>query len=78
MAIILQLPLCMYELQGSVVYVDDRFLSQNVMLPLSESLHNALHLFVISWMLSYYVGECLTVIRHWMPLLSKDCPNIIV
>jgi hypothetical protein len=78
MAIILQLPLCMYELQGSVVYVDDRFLSQNVMLPLSASLHNALHLFVISWMLSDYVGECLTVIRHWMPLLSKDCPNIIV
>jgi hypothetical protein len=78
MAIILQLPLCLYELQGSVVYVDDRFLSQNVMLPLSASLHNALHLFVISWMLLDYVGECLTVIRHWMPLLSKDCPNIIV
>jgi len=26
MAIILQLSLCMYELQGLVVYVDDRFL----------------------------------------------------
>jgi hypothetical protein len=78
MAIILQFPLCLYELQGSVVYVDDRFLSENVMLPLSASLHNALHLFVISWMLPDYVGECLTVIRHRMPLLTKDCPNIIV
>jgi hypothetical protein len=78
MEIILQLPLCLYELQGLVVCVDDRFLSQNVMLPLSASLHNGLHLFVISWMLPECVGECLTVIRHWMPLLSKDCPNIIV
>jgi hypothetical protein len=64
MAIILQLPLCLYELQGSVVYVDDRFLSQNVMLALSATLHNALHLFFISWMFLDYVGECLTVIRH--------------
>ena len=48
MVIVLQLPLCLYELQGSVVCVDDHFLPQNVMLPLSASLHNGIHLFVIS------------------------------
>ena len=32
MAIILQLPFCLYELQGLVVCVDDRYLPQNVML----------------------------------------------
>ena len=52
MAIVLQLPLCLYELQGSVVCVDDRFLSQNVMLPLPTSLHNGIHFFVISGILS--------------------------
>jgi len=51
MAIILQLPLCLYELQRLVVYVDDRFLPQNVMLPLSAGLHNGIHLFVISGIL---------------------------
>ena len=48
MEIILQLPLCLYGLQGPVVCVDDCFLPQNVMLPLSTSLHNGIHLFVIS------------------------------
>jgi hypothetical protein len=37
MAIVLQLPLCLYELQGSVVCVDDCFLSQNVMFPLPKA-----------------------------------------
>ena len=44
MAIILQLPLCLYELQGPVVCVDDCFLPQNVMLPLSTGLHNGISL----------------------------------
>lgn len=51
-AIVLQLPLCLYELQGSMVYVDDRFLPRNVMLPLEEGLHNGIHFFVISGILS--------------------------
>ena len=38
MAIILQLPLCLYELQGPVVYVDDCFLPQNVMLPVESQI----------------------------------------
>ena len=52
MAIVLQLPLCLYELKGSVVCLDDRFLPQNVMLPLSTSLHNGIHFFVISEILA--------------------------
>jgi len=55
MVIILQLPLCLYELQGSMVYVDDNFLPQNVMPPLSIDLHNGIHLFVISGILLGYI-----------------------
>ena len=78
MVIILQLPLCLYELQGHVVCMDDCFLPQNVMLPLSTSLHNGIHFFVISGLLLNCVGKCLTMICHWMPLLSNNCPNSIV
>ena len=78
MAIILQLPLCLYELQGPVVCMDDCFLPQNVMLPLSTSLHNGVHLFVICGVLANCVRQCLTVKCHWMSLLSKNCSNSIV
>ena len=70
MAIVLQLPLCLYELQGSVVCVDGRFFSQNVMLPLSTSLHNGIHFFVISGILLDCVRKCLTMICHWMPVIA--------
>ena len=77
MAIILQLPLCLYELQGSVVCVDDHFLPHNVILPLSLGFHDGIHLFVIG---GYFwtIGKCLNVICHWMPLPSKNCTNNIV
>ena len=78
MVIILQLPLCLYELQGLVVCVDDCFLPKNVMLQLSTSLHNGINFFVISGILANCVIQCLTVICHWMSLLSKNCPNSIV
>lgn len=52
MVVVLQLPLCLYVLQGSVIYVDDHFLPKNVMLPLSVGLHNRIHLFVICGILS--------------------------
>ena len=78
MVIILQLPLCLYELQGLVDFVDDCFLSQNVMIPFSESFHNGVHLFVISGILSNCVRKCLIVTCHWMPLLSKNNHNSIV
>jgi len=48
MLIVLQLPLCMYGLQGSVVYVDDYFLPHNVMLYLMVGLHNGIH-FLFKW-----------------------------
>jgi len=51
MAIVLQLSLCPYELQGSMVCVDDRFLPHNVMLPLAAGLHNGIHFFVVSGIL---------------------------
>ena len=78
MAIILQIPLFLYELQGSVVYVDDYFLPQNVMLPLLASQHNGIHLFFISGIFVDCVRQCLTVKCHWMSLLSKNYPNSIV
>lgn len=48
MAIMLQLPLCMYELQGSMAHVDDHFLPHNVILPLTACRHNGMHFFVVS------------------------------
>jgi hypothetical protein len=75
MTIVLQLPLCRLELQGLVVCVDDRFLSQNVMLPLLACLHNGIHIFFISGILADCVGKSLTVICHWMPLLGNVVPE---
>ena len=51
MVFILQFPLGLYELQGSLVYVDDRFLPENLILSLSAGLHNGIHLSVISGIL---------------------------
>ena len=55
MAIILKLPMCLYELQRSVVYVDGCFLPRNVMLPLTICLHNEIHFFVIGGIISDYL-----------------------
>jgi hypothetical protein len=43
MVIVLQLPLCLYELQRLVISVDDYILSQNLMFPLTTGLYNGLH-----------------------------------
>ena len=40
MAVVLQFTLCLYELQGLVINVDDRLLSQNVMFPFPIGLYN--------------------------------------
>lgn len=55
MEIVLQLPLCLYELQGLVDYVDDHLLPHNVMLPLKTDLHNGILFFVIGGIISDYV-----------------------
>jgi hypothetical protein len=47
MAIILQFPLCLYELQRLVINVYDRLLSQNVMFPLTTGLYNGMHFLFI-------------------------------
>jgi hypothetical protein len=47
MVVIMYLSLCLHELQRPVISVDDHFLPQNVMLPLSTCLHNGVHIFVI-------------------------------
>jgi hypothetical protein len=47
MAVVLQLPLCLYELQRLVINVDDCIISQNIMFPLATSLHNGIHFLVI-------------------------------
>ena len=64
MVIVLQLPLCLYEFQGLVVCVDDCLLPQNVMLPFSTSLHNGIHFFIISGILTNCVRKCLIMICH--------------
>jgi hypothetical protein len=47
MTVVLQLSLCLYELQRLVISVDDCLLSQNVMFPLTTCLHNGINFFVI-------------------------------
>jgi hypothetical protein len=47
MVVVLQLPLCLYELQRLVIIVDDCLLSHNVMFPLTTSLYNGIHFLVI-------------------------------
>jgi hypothetical protein len=49
MAVILQIPLRLYELQRLVISVDDCFLSQDVMFPLTTCLHNIIYFFYHRW-----------------------------
>ena len=48
MGVVLQFPLCLYELQRLVISVDDCILSQNVMFPLMTSLYNGIHFLVMA------------------------------
>ena len=47
MAVVLQFPQCLYELQRLLISVYDRLLSQNVMFPLTKGLYNGIHFLVI-------------------------------
>jgi hypothetical protein len=47
MVVILQLPLCLYELKRLVISVDDCHISQNVMFPLTIGLYNGMHFLFI-------------------------------
>jgi hypothetical protein len=52
MAVILQFALGLHELYYLVISVDDCLLPKNVMSPLAASLHNGVHLFVVSRVLT--------------------------
>jgi hypothetical protein len=52
MAVILQFSLCLHELQWLMISVDDYLLPKNVMSPLAAGLHNGVHLFFISRVLT--------------------------
>jgi hypothetical protein len=55
MAVILQLPLCLYELQRLVISVDDFLLSQNVMFPLTTGLYNGIYFIFIGGVFPYII-----------------------
>jgi hypothetical protein len=55
MAVVLQLPLCLYELHTLMISVDDCLVSHNVMFRLTEGFHNGIHLFVIGGVFSYNI-----------------------
>jgi hypothetical protein len=52
MVVILQFSLCLHELQWLVISVDDYLLLKNVMSPLVARLHNGVHFFFISRVLT--------------------------
>jgi hypothetical protein len=52
MVVILQLPLCLYDLQRLVISVDYCLLSHNIMFPLMTCLHNGTHFLVIGGVFS--------------------------
>jgi hypothetical protein len=52
MAVILQFFLCVHEIHWLMIGVDDYFLPENVIPPLAEALHNGVHFFVVSRVLT--------------------------
>jgi hypothetical protein len=52
MAVILQFSLCFHELRWIIISVDDCLLPKNVMYPLATGLHNGVHFFVVSMVLT--------------------------
>jgi hypothetical protein len=64
MVVVLQFPLCLYELQRLVISVDDHLLSQNVMFPLTTGLYNGIHFLVIG---GVFLDKYLRVSHYGMP-----------
>jgi hypothetical protein len=52
MAVILKIALCMHELEWLMISVDDCLLPKNLMSPLVAGLHNVVHFFVVSRVLT--------------------------
>jgi hypothetical protein len=74
-AFILQFPLCLYQLQRRVISVYDRLFPHNIMFPLTTSLYNGIHFFVIGGVFPDSIRECLTMVCHWIPFLSDNFPT---
>jgi hypothetical protein len=65
MAVVLQFPLCLYELQRLVISVYDFLFPQNVMFPLTTGLYNGIHFLVIG---GVFYGQYQRVSHYCMPL----------
>jgi hypothetical protein len=78
MAGVLQFPLCLHELQRLVISVYDHLFPHNVMFPLTTALYNGIHFLVIGGVFLDSIKECLTMVFHWMPMLSENCTHSIV
>jgi hypothetical protein len=62
MAIVLQFPLGLYELQRLVISVYDCIFPQNVMFPLTTGLYNRIHFLFIGGVFLDSIEECLTMV----------------
>lgn len=56
--------LCLNELKGPMISVNDYLLPKNLMLPSSIGLYNGAHAFIIGGMFLDYIWECPTMIGH--------------
>jgi hypothetical protein len=52
MVVILQFALCLHKLQRLIINVDDCLLPEKVIPPLAVGLHNGVHFFVVSRVLT--------------------------
>jgi hypothetical protein len=62
MALILQFPLCLYELQRLVISVYDHLFPQNVMFPLTTGLYNGINFIFIGGVFMDRIRECLIMV----------------
>jgi hypothetical protein len=78
MVVILQFPLCLYEMKILVISVYDHLCPQNVMFPLMVGLYNGIHFIFIGGVFMDSIKECLTMVCHRIPMLSENCAHNIV
>jgi hypothetical protein len=78
MVVILQFPLCLYELQRLAIGVYDHLFSHNVMFQLTTCLYNGIHFLVIGGVFLDGIRECITMVCHSMTMLTDNCTHIIV
>jgi hypothetical protein len=78
MVVVLQFPMYLYELQRLVISVYDRLFPQNVIFPLTMGLYNGIHFLVIGGVFLDSIEECLTMVCHWILVLSENCTHSIV